>query len=215
MRPRDVGDALYLTTRAKYHFGVPWSHAERLRFQPLYSPAAIKAAHALSDEDKADYRLGFEIMRRFSPALVNLPFANKAWSARLVASPPKRVTAKTPWLAEPGTPAAPRRTRPPREMDDVERKLYAAGKKAHVVNFGAALREFLAQDRDYGVLNPLFDADAVKRFMERSHSEFLQERYDVNNAYRIIGACIWASEIEIRDEELEWSRRTLVASSTP
>ena len=82
IRKEHVGDLLYIVNRAKYHFGVSWAYGRRTWFHPLYSPAALLAAHAMPNPEKAANRLGFELMSRFCPELIHVPFANVMWSPR-------------------------------------------------------------------------------------------------------------------------------------
>lgn len=205
--PEHMGSYYYLQGRARYHFGVWWAANSgpgmKARFHPLYSPAAVRAAHALPVEDQTRNRLGFEIMRRLSPELTRLPFADKSWHPSIMEDAPAPITAETPYQGLPDEPrvhAAPPRERPARaprrERTETERTLRATGERRRVVELGETLEAFGAADRDYAALEPIFDADAVRRFMSLPHEAIVRRRYGVQSAYRIMAAHIWAHRAE-------------------
>ena len=61
------GDHLLRARCARYHLGVFRSRASRRKFRPLHDPTAPKAAHAMDDAERANTRLGIELMPRFQP----------------------------------------------------------------------------------------------------------------------------------------------------
>ena len=61
------GDHLLRARCARYHLGVFRSRASRRKFRPLHDPAAPKAAHAMDDAERANTRLGIELMPRSQP----------------------------------------------------------------------------------------------------------------------------------------------------
>ena len=199
IRPKHVGDFFYLCSRAKYHFGVWWAASSRARFHPLYSPAAIKAAHAMNNADKVANRLGYELMRRFCPELTTLPFAEKSWNPSIMPDAPSPVTRKTAFLGDPDERTAsetPRR-KPAQGRSELQRRLLSAGHKRRVVELGTMLEEFHSAERDYSALERVFDVDAVRAFLAKPQDAFTG-RYDAYNAYRLMGAYAWANELEIR-----------------
>ena len=198
--PEHVGDHYYLATRARYHFGVFWATSPRARFHPLYSPAALRAAHALPNEEKAANRLGFELMRRLRPELLRLPFAGKRWPPLVMPDAPEPVTRATPPLGDPDEravsvhPPGPRA--PKREPSEWERRLVARGAKSREVELGAALEEARAASLDWEALEPVFDPGAVRAFLDRPHDAF-RRGGDADDAYRVVAAALWASGREI------------------
>ena len=200
--PEHVGDHFYLASRARYHFGLWWAISPRNQFHPLYSPAAIRAGYAMSREDRTRNRIGFELMTRFSPELARLPFARKSWPRALMPDAPRAVRMTAPFLGDPDE----RRVRLPgaaaeaerRAPTDWERALIDRGVKSQVVELGSMLADFDASARDFGALEPVFDADAVREFLSRPHEDFRGPSgpYGAINAYRLMGAWVWANRLE-------------------
>lgn len=201
IRPEHIGDLFYLSSRAKYHFGVWWASSSRARFHPLYSPAALKAAHAIPNADKAANRLGFELMRRFCPQLAAVPFADKRWAPTIMPEAPPPVTQSSPFYGSAAEKGLRVFATPPRKNDRErtawESELIAARAKQRVVDLGIMLHEFHAAQIRYDPLEAVFDVDAVRRFLAQPHSAFTG-KYDTDNAYRLIGALVWANQLEIR-----------------
>ena len=197
--PEHVGDHLYLASRARYHFGVFWATSPRARFHPLYSPAALRAAHAMPNDDKAANRLGLELMRRFHPELAALPFAGKRWAPHLVPDAPEPVTRSSPRLVEGGEDAVsihprPKGASPPR--DEAERRLAAKGAKPRQVELGRMLEEIRASGLDLEPIGDVFDTAAVRAFLDRP-PEAWADATDADDAYRAIAATVWAGGLEI------------------
>lgn len=189
VQPTHIGDAFYLTARCQYHFGVWWSRS-RSRFHPLYSIAALRAAHAISDEERKANRVGFEMMRRMSPDILALPFANKKWNSRVYPSAPEPVTPDSPPYGD---------QKPTKPKDDSFAQTMAS-KGAHrkVAQLPQIMENFAQSyaDADYAVLGDVFDPDAVSRFMAQALSGF-QDTKDTWMAYRIMMAYLWATRQEI------------------
>lgn len=200
--PEHVGDHLYLASRARYHFGLFWATSPRARFHPLYSPAAVRAAHAMPNEDKAAGRLALELMRRFRPELIDLPFANKRWPAHLVPDAPEPVTRSTPPLAEGREPRSvtihprPKGKGGGGPRTEVERRLLAKGAKSREVELGRMLEEVRAAGLDLDALAPAFDAGAARAFLARAPDGF-SGATDADDAYRVVAAAVWANGLEI------------------
>jgi hypothetical protein len=92
----DLGDAFYLTTRNRYHFGVPW-RGSGAQFHPLYAPAAIAAAHKLRREHRRINTVGHALMSRWSRDLAAMPFADKAWHPSLTEPTPPVKSSPSPF----------------------------------------------------------------------------------------------------------------------
>jgi asparagine synthetase B (glutamine-hydrolysing) len=194
-----VGDHLYLASRARYHFGVFWATSPRARFHPLYSPAALQAAHAIPNGDKAANRIGLELMRRLAPELAALPFAGKRWAPHLMPEAPEPVTRRTPPLAEgpaDGVAIHPRPEREARLPDETERRLKAAGAKPRQVELGRMLEEVRAAGIDLDPIGEVFDLAAVRAFLDRP-PEALAKGTGTDDAYRVLAAAVWAQGLEI------------------
>lgn len=190
IQPNHVGDAFYLTARCQYHFGVWWSRS-RVRFHPLYSVAALRAAHAISEEERRANRVGFEMMRRMSPAIVEMPFANKRWNLRLHASPPEPITVESPPYGDQKPPKPPK-------AETFAQTMASKGAHRKVVQLPRIMENFAQAypDADYSVLGDVFDAGAVSRFMTDALQGF-EDTKDTWMAYRIMMAYIWATRGEI------------------
>lgn len=189
VEPTHVGDAFYLTARCQYHFGVWWSRS-RSSFQPLYSVAALRAAHAIADEERIANRVGFEMMRRMSPEIVEMPFANKKWNSRVHPSAPAPITVDSPPYGD---------QKPPKPKNDsFAQTMTSKGAHQKVVQLPKIMENFAQAypDADYAVLGDVFDVDAVSKFMTAALQGF-QETKDTWMAYRIMMAYLWATRQEI------------------
>lgn len=76
VKESDLGDFLYLQIRNRYFVGIITSNWNRFinRFDPLYSPSAIKLAFKIPLEQRADNLIGYELMRMMAPELLEVPF---------------------------------------------------------------------------------------------------------------------------------------------
>jgi hypothetical protein len=216
--PTHIGDAFYLTARCQYHFGVWWTRSPS-RFHPLYSPAGLRAAHAIPDWQKEKNRVGYEMIRRMSPKLLTLPFANKKWNSKLHADAPAPITVQSPRYGQPAVKPKPKAAhtdtstsspvRPPDRKPAAKKPKPAAeplafaatmeSKGAHrkVGQLPAIMETFVSAypDADYAVLGDVFDPGAVSRFMSEALKGF-EDTKDTWMAYRIMMAFLWATRQE-------------------
>lgn len=81
-----VMDFFYVLSRNRYFIGMGEfsSSAVRPKVHALYSQSLIAAALKLEDDERANGKLHFELMRRLSPSLCKLPFAGQSWSKSIV-----------------------------------------------------------------------------------------------------------------------------------
>jgi hypothetical protein len=99
--PLDRFDAFYIRTRARARFGPLDQLENQHRVLALYSIDAIRAAFALGGTERHHERVHFELTRRSSPTLAQLPFVGPGWSSHLVTAPPPAEHA----ASSPGSPA--------------------------------------------------------------------------------------------------------------
>ena len=187
IRAEHLGDLIYLSSRAKYHFGVWWANSAVARFHPLYSPAGILAAHAMPNEDKAANRLGFELMTRFCDEIARVPFAEKRWSRRLMPDAPEPVTVATPYLGL---------------RDEPMTQVYGStGAYSRGERLPTIWKAFHEAKPDWDAFAPTFDVAEVSRFLSQP-PEALTGKYEVDNAYRLMGAYVWARHLEIEPSQM-------------
>ncbi len=197
VRHEDLGDAFYLASRNRYHFGIAWATSSK-RFHPLYSPAAIRAATRLAREERKINRIGFELMGRWSPELRALPFADKSWSSRLMENAPAPITVASPRF---GTisPAAPRQSngsgakRPSNPAAEAwQRKMRQEGLPASMLRFAMIKHAFSEQfaDADFGSLGPYFHGTNTTSWMKRPLEAF-DNKDDVMRANRLVCGYLW------------------------
>lgn len=196
-----VMNAFYLTSRNAYHFGFIWK-ASRRRFHPLYSTAAIKAAHALSEQNRRANRLGFDLMMRFSRDLAMLPFADKSWSPRLMPNAPPPITSSSPRLGDPNEqPVALYRGKTGashKKVDPIERRLRQQGVKSSFARSIPLIDGYrgLTPPPSLDPLADVFDVSVVREFM-RQEPEALAVPPNVVTNVRLMAACLWANDLEI------------------
>lgn len=183
VRVEHVGDALYLRARTRYHFGVWWALKPNTTFNPLYNLAGVQAAHMIANEDKRDNWVGFQLMKRLSPELAAIPFADKTWAPSLVDTPAAPVTKDTPPLAD--VPLADSRGLSAFEAERVSR-----GAKRREVEFERIHAAFMEMEPDLACMAPTFDTERLSAFLNRPASA-ITERYGVDTAYRVMGAYLW------------------------
>lgn len=75
----DLADFIYLQIRNRYFVGIITTNWNRYinRFDPLYSPSAVKLSFKLSLSERADNIIGYDLMNKFCPELLNVPFDSK------------------------------------------------------------------------------------------------------------------------------------------
>jgi hypothetical protein len=201
-RPDDLPDLFYLRNRTRYHFGAQWRVTSFTRsvFHPLYSPAAIRAAYRLDLPERAANRVGYELMRRFSPALAELPFADDAWHPSLGAAPVAPITRETPPPDGDDDPGLRLFEGPSRAAHESERarRLQAEGRNRKWIDLEIALQEFAAQATEDGYerLRPTFDPAKMKTFLARPIEEFATQ-HEAWTAYRLMAAYICANRLEL------------------
>lgn len=185
-----VGDLLYLKARSRYHFGVWWrnSQRDRNRFHPLYSPSAFKAAHALSDHDRKNNRLGYDLMKALSPELLAMPLAEKTWHPSFghFAEP---ITNDSPFLGD-----ATRSVSKPKEPNGSSSHI-PPGALKRVVLLGEMLADFNREKRDFSALSSVFHVDKIARLMTEDVA--MESPRSAWACYRAIGAYVWANRMEI------------------
>jgi hypothetical protein len=163
----DLGDAFYLASRNRYHFGVPW-RGSGAQFHPLYSPAAIAAAHKLRRERRRINAVGHALMSRWSRDLAAMPFADKAWHHSLT------------------KPTPPVKASPTSSGDDASRGgRWRATKRAFGQRFPSP---------DLTVLAPHFWTSGVRELMSRKSR---LSKPEVVRASRTICAYLWMDGQEV------------------
>lgn len=180
VKAEHAGHLLYLKARTKYHFGVWWAASARAKFHPLYSPAAIKAAFSLSDEDRVCNRVGFDLMKLMAPQLIDIPFADKSWSSRLHANPPPPVTEGALLAVD---------AEPPRDVKA------SGGKRQATVT--EIMADFHARDRHLDTLASTFDVKEAKATLQKVTEGRATGRTEAT-ACRIVGAYAWINELDVQ-----------------
>ncbi len=202
----DLLDVAYIAHRNRYHFGLTWraGNISRSSFHPLYSPAAIQAAYALPIEERNTNRVGYELMRRFCPELVELPFAVKGWpdSIHQGVAPITRKSAKlfheapdpTVRLFPPKS-----RSRESHSTSAWELEVRRSGlhpKLALLERMLDEMRPLLSEPVD--ALAPVFVPDQVRAFLDRKPHDFIAKGQRSRNAYavnRLFGALVWVNRL--------------------
>lgn len=194
----DVPDAFYLTSRNNYHFGVTWKISRR-RFHPLYSTSAIKAAHALPKNQRRANRVGFDLMSRFFPILVKIPFAEKSWSSLVMPNAPSPITKASPPFGIPNeariNPYPSSRSK--RKVSSVERQMLREGYKSSSIRTVSLMESVRAECKlDMDSISDMFNPDALRYFMKLS-PEVLVQKPNAAALFRVLGAFIWANDLEL------------------
>lgn len=75
-RPDGLGDRHWLNVRGRYHFGANSLATSRLtpRFDPLYTLGGALMVDAVPLAERRDNIVGFDVMRRLAPQLLEVPF---------------------------------------------------------------------------------------------------------------------------------------------
>lgn len=76
VKEEDLPDYLYLQLRNRYFVGIITSNWNRFinRFDSLYSPSGIKLAFKIALNERSDNIIGYDLMNKFCPALLEVPF---------------------------------------------------------------------------------------------------------------------------------------------
>ncbi len=219
VRAEDLLDMAYIAHRNRYHFGITWRAGSiaRTSFYPLYSPAAVQAAYKLRAEERTANRVGYELMMRFSPELVELPFAEKGWNPSIHTGEPP-ITRNSPKLFEEG-PRDPTVRLFPHSKSRPETQWAASvsrsGRHPRLRSLDQMLREMRPLlDAPVDALAPVYIPGKVREFLDRAPHEFPTSqgiRVD-----RLLGALVWvngmcpgprprppsnpASRFEVRDD---------------
>jgi hypothetical protein len=181
--PAHVATAYYLTCRNRYHFGVVWRSDASHRFHPLYSPAAIKAAFAIPDEQRKINAVGFNLMKRLAPQLLDIPFAEKKWHPSL----------------HPHAPDAIERSSPPLTPDQPTTGSDSAGKREgeKVAAYNRLYRAFLPiENASVDRLDSHYDVARVKEFFAHP----VKDAFHAIRGNRLLGAYCWANDLELSPE---------------
>lgn len=75
----DLGDYLYLQIRNRYFVGIITTNWNRYitRFDPLYSPSAIRLAFSIPLSERQDNMVGYDLMKMLAPELLEIPFDSR------------------------------------------------------------------------------------------------------------------------------------------
>jgi hypothetical protein len=198
VRDEHLADAFYLTCRSRYHFGVHWRASRNCKFYPLYSPAAIKAAHSLPESERLANRVGFDLMHRFSPELTQLPFANKTWNPLIMSNPPSPITTQSASLFDPLEAPICLYPKHARRKSPLERELRKRGLRATIIRFQGILDDFHRSQRTFNFesLSPVFKPKAVSHVLSADPVLFDSNRA-VCKGCRLLAAYLWANHMEI------------------
>jgi hypothetical protein len=152
----------------------------------------------LPDKERQEHRVGFDLMNRFCPELVTLPFAEKSWSSTLLANAPPPITVSSPSffrLDEPFTSIF--RNMPASAESVLEREMAKKGLGRPIINFIRSLVDFRRNvpNPDFHSLTPIFDAHSVAKYLSQDPAVFADEK-SVNRGTRLITAYLWINDLE-------------------
>jgi hypothetical protein len=218
-------DQYYIEQRNRQFMGVQGRArlTYRSAFYPLYSPAAVAAAFALTPERRGANRVGFELIDRFHRALLFVPLEGQAWrSAAYNEDDPQReeLAAITPVMT--GDPPLVDADYADRVENVIERTyvpggsgsaLPAAEPSAWANRMSeegrhwvwtrldttlAALKELIGNEELLQSVSEVFRPEALKQLANRSPETFVSGT-EVQQVYRVIGAILWMAGEELGD----------------